>query len=140
MTEFAYIEDLFRADVVARVDGRATLIGSRCEICGDLRFPRAAACPRCHAPAEQLRPCALPRSGTVTTCSRVERGPAGFEVPYLVGYVALADGGPRVLARIDAASLEPAQVIGRPCVVEVGTLATGGEAPVRGYAFRVEAP
>jgi uncharacterized OB-fold protein len=139
MTEFAYMENLFRPDVVALVDGLPTLIGSQCEVCGDIRFPRAPACPKCHASSERLKPRALARSGELATCSRVERGPAGIPAPYLVGYVALKDG-PRVLARVSADTLDASALIGGRCTLEIGTLSETGDGPLQGYRFTVEAP
>jgi uncharacterized OB-fold protein len=137
MVELVYVEDLFRPDLVAQVDGVPALIGSACEICGDVRFPRAPGCPACHAAGDRLAPRVLARSGRLATCSRVERGPAGFAVPYLVGYVAL-DDGPRVLARIVAESLDPSALIGRRCSLEIGTLAETDHGPLKGYRFAVE--
>lgn len=138
MADFTYVtEGMFRPDVVALINGAPALVGSRCGICGDNRFPRAEACPVCHAPGEQLVPHDFARSGTLVTCCRIERGPPGFRVPYLVGYTQL-DEGPRVLAQIAPTDLEPGKLIGRRCVVEVGVLCETAAGAVWGYRFALE--
>jgi uncharacterized OB-fold protein len=138
MADFTYVtEGMFRPDVVALVNGAPALVGSRCGVCGDSRFPRAEACPVCHAPSEQLVSHAFAGSGTLVTCCRIERAPPGFRVPYLVGYMQL-DAGPRVLAQIAPTDVEPKLLIGRRCVVEVGGLSETAAGVVLGYRFALE--
>ena len=129
-------EGVFRPDTLARVDGEACLVGSRCAHCGDVRFPRAVACPACHAPVEALKPVILPRTGHVVTATRVERAIAPFKPPYLLAYVQLPDG-PRVFCQLVSQSMQPRELIGKPCQLLVDRLYEKSGQDVLGYKFEV---
>jgi hypothetical protein len=137
MVDLDYLtRDMFRADIVATVDGREHLIGSRCGRCGDIRFPPAVGCPSCQASADDLERIPLPRTGVVAAATRVERAIPPFEPPYVLAYVQLADGV-RVFCQLRADSDEPAALIGRECQLVIGELYKKEGGPVRGYLFEV---
>lgn len=129
-------EGIFRPDVLAEVDGQVRLVGTRCQDCGDTRFPPALACPKCHAGRDSLEPVALSAEGTVVTASRVDRAIPPFEAPYLLGYVEVQEGV-RVLCQIVSPSGQPDQVIGRPCRLRTAPLFVKDEVEVSGYKFEV---
>jgi uncharacterized OB-fold protein len=122
------------------VDGDVRLLGSQCEACGVITFPRQASCPRCTSLDVRDRP--LGRRGTLWSwtiqCFAPKSPPyavaAGdaFE-PYGVGYVELP-GEVRVEARLTES--DPARLrIGMP--MELSLIpAPGREADgVVTYAF-----
>jgi uncharacterized OB-fold protein len=133
-----YLADgIFRPDILATVAGQTHLVGSRCEACGDIRFPPAPACPECHADVERLERVPLSRQGEVVAATRVERAIPPFVPPYLLAYVQLPEG-PRVLCQLLADSSEPSHAIGRRCELTVDVLYEKDGAAVRGYKFQVE--
>jgi uncharacterized OB-fold protein len=138
MSAMQYLtEGIFRPDVLATVDGQPHLVGSRCSVCGDVRFPPAVGCPSCHAAAESLEAIPLSRRGTVVAATRVERAIPPFLPPYLLSYVQLPEG-PRVLCQLVADDLEPARTIGRSCELAVAILYEKNGVPTSGYKFRVQ--
>lgn len=72
------------------------LVGSRCPVCTDIRFPPRALCPIDLGPTERVL---LADDGVVYAAVRIELAPKGFEAPYWAGYVDLPEGV-RVFARI----------------------------------------
>jgi uncharacterized protein len=128
--------DVFRPDVLGEVDGRPKLIGSKCSKCGDVRFPIAQACPKCHAARSELREVPLSDVGIVVSACRIDRAPKMFHAPYAVGYVQLPDG-PRVLCQLEAESLEPSDLIGKSCTLTVAPLFETEGRTVKGYKFEV---
>jgi uncharacterized OB-fold protein len=99
--------------------GEVRLIGSECERCGVVTFPRQGSCPRCTS--VEVRERLLARRGTMWSWTiqcfapksppYAVADPQGFE-PYGVGYIELP-GEVRVEARLTVA--EPAQLqIGMP--------------------------
>jgi uncharacterized OB-fold protein len=125
---------LFRDDVLVEVDGRPHLHGSRCPACGDVRFPRALGCPRCHAWGEDLTGVPLSRRGRVHTFSRVHRAPPPFRAPYVLAFVQLPEG-PRIFCQLDCAP--DADVMGRDVELVVAPLYEIEGETVHGYKFRL---
>lgn len=86
----------------AEVDGELTyqkwktalregeLLGQRCGECGRGTVTAAAACPNCGA--RELSVVSLPREGEVHSETTVNVAPTGFEGPYTVAIVELAEG------------------------------------------------
>ena len=72
------------------VQGRPSLMGCLCNSCGNLMFPRVLVCNQCMG--EGLSPKSLATSGTLYAFTLMHTGPAGWDKPYLLGYVDLADG------------------------------------------------
>lgn len=83
--------------------GEATrLIGSRCPGCGAVDFPARAECGDGGVPSlVELSPRGTLYSYTVVRT----KPPFGLPAPYALGYVDLADGGPRVLMPLDPAAI-----------------------------------
>jgi uncharacterized protein len=93
-------------DLIGGTASDPVLLGSECERCGTVTFPRQGACPRCTATDVAER--RLPRRGTLWTWTvqrfRPKSPPyagdeAGEFEPYAVGYVELP-GEVRVEARL----------------------------------------
>jgi uncharacterized protein len=114
------------------------LLGSECEACGTVTFPRQASCPRCTSQAVVER--RLGRRGTLWTwtvqCfppkSPPYAGPTGDEfVPYGVGYVELP-GEVRVEARLTESDPDRLR-IGMP--MELTLIHAPGASGVMTFAF-----
>jgi uncharacterized OB-fold protein len=111
------------------------LIGSRCERCGTVTFPRQGSCPRCTS--EDVRERLLSPRGTLWTwtvqCFEPKSPPyagGGDFEPYAVGYVELP-GEVRVEARLtEAEGLE----IGMP--MELTLIPAPGDSGTLTFAFR----
>lgn len=67
------------------------LAGSHCRACGRTYFPRKRVCAECFQ-IDQMENVALSSRGRLYSFTVVEAGPAGFPVPYAVGYVDLPEG------------------------------------------------
>jgi len=100
---------------------RAVLVGSRCDDCGAVVYPRALACYRCRG--ARLEAHDLPREGVLQTFTHV-RLSSSRPVPYTIGYVDLP-GDVRLLA-----PLRPSESIA--CDMPVKLVADGV-----GWAFEV---
>jgi hypothetical protein len=112
-----------------------TLVGARCELCHEVLFPPMRDCPACLS-FDSMRPFSLRGEGTLRDYIVVHRGPSGFAVPYVQGYIDLADG-PIVYSMIDAPPHEDALELGQPMVMEIGTLRYDDDgASVVGWKFR----
>lgn len=112
-------------------NGAPYLVGGRCRACAALSFPRAAVCTNCLS--EDIETVELGDRGTLYSFSIVHQAPAGWSVPYALGYVDLP-GGVRVLTHIDV----PAERIAidmplRLATGVVGTDASG--AALMSYTF-----
>ena len=79
-------------------DNQPYLIGSRCKNCDHVSFPKKEVCPACITKGA-MEEVPLSRIGKVDTFSVLHVGAPGFPVPYVVGYVKMAEG-PRVFAVI----------------------------------------
>jgi uncharacterized OB-fold protein len=97
---------LIDPDVIGGTEDEPRLIGSECERCGTVTFPRQRSCPRCTS--EDVHPHELATRGALWTWTiqcfapkappYLEGGVAEFE-PYGVGYIELP-GEVRVEARL----------------------------------------
>jgi uncharacterized OB-fold protein len=87
------------------------LLGARCEQGGEVLFPPMDDCPACTTYAT-MRPFRIRGEGTLRDFIVVHRGPSGFAVPYVQGYIAL-DDGPIVYSMIDAAPEEDGLDLGQ---------------------------
>jgi len=77
-------------------DDGTRLLGSRCPVCGDVRYPARDLCPKDWSPTDRVP---LSAEGVLYEAVRVVLAPRGFAAPYWVGYVDLPDGV-RVFARV----------------------------------------
>jgi uncharacterized OB-fold protein len=77
-------------------DGRPYLIGSKCNQCGYIAFPKKMVCPACMTNGS-MQDMGLSRTGKIETFSTLHVAPPGFPIPYTVGYVVLPEG-PRIFS------------------------------------------
>ncbi|MBI2525226.1 MAG: OB-fold domain-containing protein [Candidatus Rokubacteria bacterium] len=66
------------------------LVGSRCRACGFISFPARPVCGGCGA--EPVDEVAVGRRGRIRSSAVVHHAPIGFEPPYIVALVELAEG------------------------------------------------
>ncbi|MFC4786348.1 Zn-ribbon domain-containing OB-fold protein [Nocardioides sp. MAHUQ-72] len=107
------------------------LLGTRCAD-GHTTFPARDLCPTCHR--TDVATVALAGTGTLHTFSEVHQAPPGVEVPYLLGWVDLAEGC-RVLARIAASDQQPR--IGDPVRCRPAAFLAPDATPALGFEFEV---
>jgi uncharacterized OB-fold protein len=127
--------------LIAGTAAEPRLIGSQCERCGTVTFPRQGSCPRCTS--EDVRERLLSSRGTLWTwtvqCFEPKSPPyAGGEhfEPYAVGYVELP-GEVRVETRLT--DVDPEELaIGMP--MELKLIPAPGDSGTLTFAFRPEAP
>jgi uncharacterized protein len=120
--------------------GEVRLVGSECEDCGVVTFPRQASCPRCTS--LKVRERLLARSGTLWSwtiqCFPPKSPPYAVDEPdafepYGVGYVELP-GEVRVEARLTVA--DPRRLeIGMPMELTLIPAPGGAQEGVVTYAF-----
>lgn len=116
-----------------RIDagGNPCLVGSLCGDCGTHVFPPVSVCPECIS--ENVGDADLATEGTLYSWSVVHVAPKGWNVPYIAGYVDLADEV-RVFAHItgtDAGALS----MDMPVSLTTAVLGDADGAPVESYAF-----
>ena len=85
-------------DLILTDESGVFLAGSRCVHCGEVVFPALTYCPLCAEP-NVMEPHRLTGHGTLRDYVLAERGPEGFEVPYVQAWVKL-DGGPVIYSTI----------------------------------------
>jgi len=107
------------------------LKGGRCRACGKLSFPFAGIC--CFCQEEQMTPARLAREGKLYAFSVVHAAAKGWRVPYVLGYVDLADGI-RVLGHIEA---DPKTLCpDMPVALDLGVIRSEADgSPVYSYVF-----
>jgi uncharacterized OB-fold protein len=77
-------------DAVRNEHGRPVLVGSRCNDCGALSFPRVAVCVKCMSESFAEEP--MPERGTLYSWTAVHVGPPHMHKPVTLGYVDLENG------------------------------------------------
>ena len=99
-------------DLISNFSDRASLglAGSRCRRCHEVVFPAVRDCPLCVEP-DVMEKYRLVGHGAIRDYVVAERGPEGFEVPYVQAWLKL-DDGPAVFSIIEtpdprAFDLEP---------------------------------
>ena len=90
-------------------DGSGYLLANTCEKCRIGFFPRRTKCPGCFK-SENLKAIKLTGGGKLYTYTTVYRAPAGFNVPYRVGYVDFEKEGIRVFAQLTGCKPEDLSV------------------------------
>lgn len=68
-----------------------TLAGSKCRNCGEVTFPALLDCPLCVQP-DVMDAYRLVGHGSLRDYVIAERGPQGFDVPYVQAWIQLDDG------------------------------------------------
>jgi uncharacterized protein len=79
-------------------DERPYLVGSKCNECGNVTFPKRSVCPRCVKPGT-MEEYHIYGKGKLNTFSIVNAALPGFKAPSIQAYVDLADG-PRIWSLI----------------------------------------
>jgi len=74
------------------------LIGSKCNLCGNVTFPKKHVCPRC-AKKDTMTEVHLSGSGKLDTFSIVNAALPGFKAPSIQAYIKLVEG-PRIWSLI----------------------------------------
>jgi uncharacterized OB-fold protein len=88
-------------DLIFEIPGspRLALAGSRCQCCHEVVFPAVRDCPVCMEP-DVMGEYRLAGHGIIRDYVVAERGPEGFEVPYVQAWLKL-DSGPVIFSIID---------------------------------------
>jgi uncharacterized OB-fold protein len=90
------------------------LVGSRCDACGRVVFPRIPVCPACHRNGT-MRDVQIGRTAKLFSHTIARSAPKGFRAPFFQAFVDLPEG-PRIFT-----------LIGAECPVEDGALQDGME-------------
>lgn len=116
-------------------NGKASLHGAKCQDCQEVVFPTLADCPVCMTP-NTMAAFELDGKGTLVDFAVTERGPAGFEVPYIQAYIKLNDGPMlySMLANVDPTELGPR--IGDSMEMTLGTIRWDETIEIVGWKFR----
>lgn len=77
---------------------RAELIGSRCQVCNFVSFPRKLACPVC-VRNDTMVQTFLSGTGKIISFTTLRISQPGFVAPYILAEVQLYDG-PRIISQI----------------------------------------
>jgi uncharacterized OB-fold protein len=117
-------------------DGLCALLGSKCTRCQEVVFPALTDCPACLG-FETMRPHRLEGRGRLVSCVVSERGPTGFNVPYVQAYVRLVDG-PVIFTTISAIDPRDASSLraGDELVMSIEAIRRMGDTEIIGWKFR----
>ncbi len=77
---------------------RPYLIGSKCNLCGYVSFPKRVICPMCLKEGT-MKEVPLSNKGKINTFTISRVAPVGFKAPYIQAYVDLPEG-PKVFSLI----------------------------------------
>jgi uncharacterized protein len=80
------------------------LIGSKCELCGYVAFPKRSVCPNC-VKGDTMKEIPLSGKGKLHSFSIAHIAPPGLTAPYLVAWVNL-DEGPRIFSQITGCEID----------------------------------
>lgn len=106
------------------------LVGSRCPMCGDVRFPARNLCPTDLA---ECQPHSIRGTGVIYEVVLVELAPLGFTAPYRAGYIDL-DDGVRIFAQVATdGGRDPSS--GDRVTLSVGVVRVDDGEPVLGPIF-----
>ena len=90
------------------------LVGSRCDACGQVVFPKIPVCPACHRNGT-MKDVQIGRTARLFSHTIARSAPKGFRAPFFQAFVDLPEG-PRIFT-----------LIGAECPVEDGALQDGME-------------
>jgi len=107
-------------------DGRAYLYVSRCDRCGDVRFPSRPLCPHDLSATEVAQ---SGDEGTIYEAVQMSLVPPGFDAPVWVGYVDLP-GAIRVFSQLAWEPGESAPKHGDPVKLTMQRVRSGPDAPL----------
>lgn len=119
------------------IPGRYNLIGSRCECCGKVYFPKRAICPSCRrASIGRMAEHRLKKEGRVFSYSVIYEAPAENNIlkPYAVAMVETEDGV-RITGQMVDADLGSIE-IGMPVRVVFRKISEDGPDGIIHYGFK----
>lgn len=103
------------------INKKPYLIGSKCEVCKYIAFPKKVVCPACVS-KKNMKEINLNGKGKIETFSVLHVGPPGFSLPYMVAYIKLVEG-PRIFSMIEGCSVsENALDIGTEVELTIGKI------------------
>jgi uncharacterized OB-fold protein len=110
--------------------GRPVLLGSACDECETLAFPRVAVCSNCMSESVSQQP--MPRTGTLYAFTLVHVGPPHWNKPLALGYVDLSNGV-RVFTHLANSSMR----IGDKVELGIGRIGTRPDgSAIETYVFK----
>lgn len=115
----------------------ASLHGAKCQSCQEVVFPSLADCPLCMKPNTMVS-FELAGKGTLVDFAVTERGPAGFEVPYIQAYIRL-DDCPILYSMLT--NVEPTEFgprLGESMEMTLGIIRREGSIEIVGWKFQPE--
>ena len=112
------------------------LVGSKCERCGYISFPKATICRSCMG-ENTLREIHIGRKGKLDTFTISMQGPPGFTAPYIQAFVTLEEGV-RIFTHIEGCELKSdALKIEQELELVIGKIKTDPQGhDVIGWKFR----
>lgn len=114
-------------------DGVPTLVGTECDDCGFVVFPRRSFCRSCLS--ENVVDIELSRQGELRTYTVAHTGQVGFEPPYAFGFVDLPEGV-RLYSIIEGWETGTLEV-GAPVGVVLDEIKREDGEPLYGHKFRL---
>lgn len=113
------------------------LHGARCTRCHEVVFPYLLDCPVCMQPGV-MEPYEVRGAGTLVDFVVTQRGPAGFAVPYVQGYIKL-DDGPTIYSMLTGVeATEAGPIVGARMHMVLETIRRDGDVDIVGWKFRPE--
>ena len=91
--------------IPASPEEKPYLIGSKCDACGNVTFPKMEVCPRC-VKRGTMKEIHLSGKGKLDTFSIVKAALPGFKAPSIQAYVQLAEG-PKIWSLITGVEPDP---------------------------------
>jgi len=122
----------FREGLFQGSDEKGSLLGARCQQCGQIIFPRREACLNCLG--NDLEPIQLSRKGKLYSYTIVHMPSEHFEPPYAVGWIELPEGV-KIFSQIRGWQEHPLE-IGMDMTLHFEKLWDEEEKEVIGYVFR----
>jgi len=80
----------FREGLFEETSGKGSLIGAKCQQCGQIIFPRRETCLNCLG--QDLEPVHLSRKGKLYSYTIVHMPSEHFKPPYAIGWIELPEG------------------------------------------------
>jgi len=122
----------FKEGLFEEVNGNQTLVGSKCQSCGQIFFPAISVCLNCISPSVQS--IYLSHDGKLYTYTTVYIASAHFQPPYTVGWIELPEGI-RIFSQIRGWQEQPLK-IGMDMQMSIEKLWQDGDKEVIGYVFQ----
>ena len=122
----------FREGLFEKVSGKWTLVGCRCQQCGQIFFPVREWCLNCSS--GDLERANLGHNGKLYSFTIVHMPSEHFQPPYAVGWIELA-GGIRIFSQIRGWQEHPL-IMGMHMELAIEKLWDEEEKEIIGYIFR----